>query len=86
MKKKQFDITNIISDDSDSEILNKYSFNYKKLEQTKDNTINCFLRIKPLDQKEKESNSFNSNLKKNFFKNSNFFKFSKLKNLRKIKF
>ena len=58
MKKKQFDVTNLISDESDSELLTKHSFNYKKFEQAADNAIKCFLRIKPLDQSEKQSKLF----------------------------
>jgi hypothetical protein len=52
MKRKP-EITNMFSDDSEAELQNKDASTYKPFS---DNTIKCFLRIKPLDQKEKESN------------------------------
>ncbi len=58
MKEKivQFINSKNISDDSDSEISNKLSFNFKKkFDQITDNIIKCFLRIRPLSEREKES-------------------------------
>lgn len=56
MKKKigEFSLSNTFtSDESESDIFTKYMNPSKKTEQTNENIIKCFLRIRPIEKESK---------------------------------
>lgn len=54
------------SDESETEMLSKYSINKPKNEKSSSNFIKCFLRIRPLDSK--DSKKIKNSKVKFFFK------------------